>query len=82
MSPEERYRSCRNCGRVQPESLLNREGRCPTCGDSETPARAPDPSETGPHGGRGRGGADKGDDDKGDAGDGGAQAKTEKSGGR
>ena len=50
MASDETYRSCRNCGRNQPESLLNKEGRCPTCGPSDTPERAPDPSETGPHG--------------------------------
>lgn len=50
MPKEESYRACRNCGRNQPESLLNKEGRCPTCGPSDTPERAADPSDVGPHG--------------------------------
>lgn len=45
MANEERYRECRNCGRNQPESKLNREGRCETCGPSDTPERAPESNE-------------------------------------
>jgi len=50
MTQEERYAGCRNCGRMQPQSLLNKEGRCRTCGDSQTTPAAADPSEVGPHG--------------------------------
>jgi ribosomal protein L37E len=46
MAKEDTARACRNCGRMQPESLLNKEGRCQTCGPSDTPVRAADPSET------------------------------------
>jgi hypothetical protein len=52
MPNAERYAGCRNCGRMQPQSLLNKEGRCQTCGPSDTPERAADPSEVGPHGGQ------------------------------
>lgn len=50
MGEEERTAACRNCGRNQPLSALNKEGRCETCGSSETVSDAPDPSEVGPHG--------------------------------
>ncbi len=50
MATEERARSCRNCGRNQPESLLNKEGRCQTCGPSDTPDTTRDPKEHGTHG--------------------------------
>ena len=50
MPTEERHAGCRNCGRMQPQSSLNKEGRCPTCGTSDTPDTTRDPSEVGPHG--------------------------------
>jgi hypothetical protein len=50
MPTDERYVECRNCRRMQPPSLINKEGRCQTCGPSETPVTAADPSEVGPHG--------------------------------
>ncbi len=50
MPNDDPARACRNCGRMQPESLLNKEGRCQTCGTSDTTPAAADPSEVGPHG--------------------------------
>ncbi len=46
----ERYGECVNCRRIRPESLLNKEGRCETCGTRETEPAAADPKQVGPHG--------------------------------
>jgi predicted ATP-dependent serine protease len=68
MVKDDPARACRNCGRMQPQSLLNKEGRCETCGTSDTPERAADPSEVGPHGApKGRAAKESADAD-GDAG--------------
>lgn len=65
---EDNARACRNCGRMQPESLLNKEGRCQTCGPSAGGERARDPSESGPYGEPKRRTAKETDGDGGDAG--------------
>ena len=68
MPKEDNARACRNCGRMQPESLLNKEGRCQTCGPSGGGERARDPSESGPYG-KPEAKGTKRTDDAGDAGD-------------